>query len=491
VKNCLLLLVLLFSVPAYAQDELPPPITENDLLPYLEQAIAWDRAISDTEQLPDNGREILLKDKLRLDSKKILQKAFTFARTQSALLAATPPKDAGKQTDEKPQPESRRSKLLKATADTATRIADLEAQLSKKNLSSDKRAKLEGDLKLANAQQELRHTMAGIFATDIDNSGALIDQINALARTAIDDTPPQPASKDDTAKKAPTETSPQDKADSDDGMIKLSGLVISYARKKTQIKDLIEQTDALVEANRNLSASIRGSLREALTAGNNLDAKDRKAYRASIDALIIRYKQLASIIIPLGEMNVLLSNSHTKLQEWNRLIGEDWSRTLRQLVLRIVVLAVAIAIPLVCSRIVHRNIPRYIKDYKRQRQLDIVRKIVVGCVLTFVIMANFITEFGSLATFAGFITAGLAVALQGVLVSLAGHFFFFGRYGVTTGDRITVADVTGDVAQVGMLRIYMHELKETENGFVRTGKIVAFPNSILFQPTAFYKHIPS
>ena len=60
---------------------------------------------------------------------------------------------------------------------------------------------------------------------------------------------------------------------------------------------------------------------------------------------------------------------------------------------------------------------------------------------------------------------------------------------VRAGDRVTVSGVTGDIVQIGLMRLYMRELKDAENGYQPTGKIVAFPNSILFQPSAFYKHI--
>jgi hypothetical protein len=41
---------------------------------------------------------------------------------------------------------------------------------------------------------------------------------------------------------------------------------------------------------------------------------------------------------------------------------------------------------------------------------------------------------------------------------------------------------------MGILRLYMRELKETDKGLEPTGKIVAFPNSVLFQPSALYKY---
>lgn len=484
----LLLTLLCTALPAYAQEEAPAPIKEGDILPYLERVIAWNRAVSDTELLPDNAREVLLKDRVRQQAKKITQKGFDFARAQAAVLNTVPAAaDAPEKT------ESRRSRLLKAAADADQRVADAQEKLNARGLKANARERLAGALKLAKAQQELIQTMVRISSADSDNSGTLIDQINALSRTVLDD--PQDASaasKDDTAAKTVIATRDDTTVHDSDGMFKLCGALFAFSHDKKTLDNLIDQTHALTDANRAMSRSIRAALRSALAEGNALTAgntKDMAAYHKSLDTLIARYKQLSATVIPLGEMNILLGSAERNLKEWSRLVQDDWARALNQLLLRLSVLCIAVAIPLICSELVRRATHRYVQDSKRQKQLRIVRRVILVTVLAFVILANFISEFGSLATFAGFITAGLAVALQTVLISLVAHFFFFGRYGVRAGDRITVSGVTGDVVQVGMLRLYIRELSDTESGLEPTGKIVAFPNSILFQPTAFYKHM--
>jgi small-conductance mechanosensitive channel len=106
------------------------------------------------------------------------------------------------------------------------------------------------------------------------------------------------------------------------------------------------------------------------------------------------------------------------------------------------------------------------------------------------VTAGVVTEFGSLATFAGLITAGVAVALQAVILSGVAYFFFIGRFGVRVGDRVTIGAVTGDVIEVGILRLYLAELVGKPTDLHPTGRIVVFSNSVLFQPQAFYKQMP-
>ena len=96
-----------------------------------------------------------------------------------------------------------------------------------------------------------------------------------------------------------------------------------------------------------------------------------------------------------------------------------------------------------------------------------------------------------MATFAGFITAGLAVGLQTILLSVAAYFFLVGRWGIRVGDRISVAGVTGDVVDVGLVRLYLMELAGTGVDLYPTGRIVVFSNSVLFQATTpLFKQLP-
>ncbi len=94
-----------------------------------------------------------------------------------------------------------------------------------------------------------------------------------------------------------------------------------------------------------------------------------------------------------------------------------------------------------------------------------------------------------MVTFAGLLTAGLAVAMQSVLVSIVGYFFLIGKYGIRIGDRVQVGEVTGEVMELGLVRLYLMELGG--RGLLGpTGRVVAFPNSIVFQvSTGLFKQI--
>jgi small-conductance mechanosensitive channel len=110
--------------------------------------------------------------------------------------------------------------------------------------------------------------------------------------------------------------------------------------------------------------------------------------------------------------------------------------------------------------------------------------------MAIVLIMGFVSEFGSLATFAGFLTAGIAVALQTLILSVAAYFFLIGRQGLKVGDRITVSGVTGDVVDVGLIRFYMMELGGTGSDVHPTGRVIVVSNSVLLQGAPFFKQIP-
>ena len=104
-------------------------------------------------------------------------------------------------------------------------------------------------------------------------------------------------------------------------------------------------------------------------------------------------------------------------------------RILRTVVLRVLAIALAIGVILLLSEIWRRITFRYISDIRRRRQFLMLRRIVIGFCMGIVLILGFVSEFSSLATFAGFITAGLAVGLQTILLSVAAYFFLVGRWG--------------------------------------------------------------
>ncbi|MGH8176406.1 MAG: mechanosensitive ion channel domain-containing protein [Steroidobacter sp.] len=80
--------------------------------------------------------------------------------------------------------------------------------------------------------------------------------------------------------------------------------------------------------------------------------------------------------------------------------------------------------------------------------------------------------------------------MQSVLVSVVGYFFLIGKYGIRVGDRVQIGAVTGEVIEMGLVRVHLMELGG-QGLMSPTGRVVAFANSIIFQASGgLFKQIP-
>jgi small-conductance mechanosensitive channel len=85
----------------------------------------------------------------------------------------------------------------------------------------------------------------------------------------------------------------------------------------------------------------------------------------------------------------------------------------------------------------------------------------------------------SLATFLGLMTAGLAIALQDVVKSVAGWFFLMWRKPFTIGDRIQVGSYAGDVIDIRLFKFSLVEIGNWVAADQSTGRVIHLPNSLI------------
>ena len=163
---------------------------------------------------------------------------------------------------------------------------------------------------------------------------------------------------------------------------------------------------------------------------------------------------------------------------------------LKSLLVRLAVLGVMLGIVIGLTELWRRTILRYVQDARRRYQFLLLRRIVLWLTIALILAMTFATELGSVVTFAGLLTAGIALALQSVILSVAGYFFLIGRFGLRVGDRVQIAGVTGEVVEIGLVRLHLMELG-SGGADTPSGRVVAFPNSVVFQSNAgLFKQIP-
>src|SRR4029077_7757068 len=144
----------------------------------------------------------------------------------------------------------------------------------------------------------------------------------------------------------------------------------------------------------------------------------------------------------------------------------------KNLLLRLLTLALVLSIVFGIAALWRRAIFRYVRDTRRPYTMLLLRRIVLWVTIVLVIAFSFASELGSAATFAGLLTAGVAVALQNVILSVAGYFFLIGKFGVRVGDRVQIGGVTGEVVDIGLVRMHVMELGGIGRDVQPTGRVV-------------------
>jgi len=87
---------------------------------------------------------------------------------------------------------------------------------------------------------------------------------------------------------------------------------------------------------------------------------------------------------------------------------------------------------------------------------------------------------GTLVTYLGLLSAGIAIALQDLIVALAAWLFIVWRRPFVVGDRIEIDGNLGDVIDIRLFSFSMLEIGRRINAEQSTGRIVHIPNGKVF-----------
>jgi small-conductance mechanosensitive channel len=270
----------------------------------------------------------------------------------------------------------------------------------------------------------------------------------------------------------------------------LTGRMSTLTNLNTQAKELQDGVDAQRGP---IRIQLLAALKRADTLGAKADANSvgkLQTETGQLQELNERFRQLTAAAVPLSEESIELQRTTDRIAAWHKALEDTYAESLRYLLIHLGGMMGGILFVLLMSKLWKRATFRYVTDPRRRRVFLLVRRIVSGSLITLIMVMTFVTEFASLATFAGLITAGVAVALQSIILAGVAYFFVVGRYGIRIGDRVTVNGITGDVVDTGLFRFYLMELAGTGFDLHPTGRIVVFSNAVLFQSTALYKQIP-
>lgn len=487
-----------------APSPLPPlQLDGSAVLHHLNQVISWYRHVTTGVQSAGLPSDAIYEDNTRNLAEQVVKLGFQSARAESALITEQQKSNnANQNTPETAQQQNLQQLETKTSSQIdqlQSQIASLDQQIARAPASRratllSQRDALQGQLDLQKALLEAIQKMAAFVETNGEVAGGLEGSINQLAKSI-----PEVLGSSATQKPAGPQTpSTKPTLANSGGLISEAITLYDYMSSVRQIDSLQRETGYTREVADQVRTPLRNALRatiqESQTLANQPPATNPQQLqqeRQNFQQLTERFKQLSAAMLPLSQEIVVLNDANTNFEEWHSSILRESKYVLRSVLLRVSGIAIALIVILVLSEIWRRITFRYISDLRRRRQFLVMRRVVIGVLIVIVLILGFVSEFSSLATFAGFITAGIAVGLQAVLLSVAAYFFIIGRYGIRVGDRISVAGVTGDVVDIGLVRLYMMELAGTGVDFYPTGRIVVFSNSVLFQAgTPLFKQIP-
>jgi small-conductance mechanosensitive channel len=483
---------------------LPPLQLDGDaILHNLNQIISWYRHATTGVQSVGLPSDTIYQDNTKNLGEQAVKLAFQSARAETAIIAAQQ-RAAGKAASENTQQQNLQQLEQKTSAQIDTlesQIKTLDGQIprasyAKRRALISQRDAAQSELELQKALLEAIQKMAAFVETNGEISGGLEGEVNQLSRSI-----PEVLGTSATSQKnvpAPASTSAKPSLANSGGLISEAITLYDYMSAMHQIDGLIRDTEQTREVSDRLRDPLRAAMRSTMQQSQQLanqppvtDPQQLQLQRETFQALTQRFKQLSDVLVPLSQETIVLNDAKTNFDQWRDSIGRESKYVLRSVLLRVIGIAIALIVIVVLSELWRRITFRYIGDPRRRRQFLVMRRVVIGFLVMVVLTLGFVSEFSSLATFAGFITAGIAVGLQAVLLSVAAYFFIIGRYGIRVGDRISVAGVTGDVVDIGLVRFYLMELAGTGLDLYPTGRIVVFSNAVLFQAgTPLFKQIP-
>jgi small-conductance mechanosensitive channel len=492
------------------------PMSAEQVIQLLDQTGDWYRTLGIQQQAANEPSDLWILYENRETAVQVIGLAFDVARADVVLLDQEPAatSEGEDATVAAPALTQLQKKLEAQRLSVQSELDSAQHQLTAapnktRPTLQAKIAELHGELDLIDTKKGILDGMSGVAnsgaAATSSNLRAQIDAMAvALPAASAASQPPAGATSPATARAATTASSPLPAstsavsvATSRYGLWNLADNVLRLSEKIGTVDMIDLRTAALQATLTQIRARLIDQMRALSARGDALVAQADTADSAALngvhdqfDALTNQFKQASAILIPLSKEDVLLQQYRRSLRHWRDAVENESRDAWRSLGVRVGVLLAVLGVVFAFAELWRRMVLRYVQDSRRRYQLMLLRRIALWSLVVIIVGFAFASELGSIVTFAGLITAGLAVAMQSVLVSIVGYFFLIGKYGVRVGDRVQIGDVYGEVIDIGLVRMHLMEIGG-HGTLGPTGRVVAFANSVVFQvSTGLFKQIP-
>ena len=483
--------VVLFADSTQGSYQLP---SDTQVIGYLLQSENWYRHVYTERQVAsDPGDLVFLNDNQAIE-RQIVKLSFEFAKADVALSkTATPPHDASATVAGPVSADLSHFIELKNRNDQVTQQTSADIRkLNEKIASARKtdRNKLKAALDDAQSRLELLQAVSQAVneliqfvqttRTAQDNTATLDLTIDDLAQSI-----PELSSPATPLSKLPTQGADSRTSNSwrETGLLGLGSEVSALNHKLRVVDEKIRLTDNFLLSAKNIRTPMSGFISRVLqrAATSILQTSDLSLLRerkSQIDAHTLELKAFSPAIVALDKQRALLEEYESRLVPWRTAVARQYRQAWNKLVVRLLIVVLSVGLLFGMGEISRRLALRRIQDPNRRRVISMVHRLLTMFAIALVALFSVASNLSSLATYFGLLTAGMAVALQNVILASLGYLVLMGKRGIRIGDRIQVSGISGDVINMGMLQFQLREFDVEEERF--TGHVATFSNSLVF-----------
>ena len=466
--------------------------SNRELTDFLVQSLNWYRSVSSAERFAAEPADLFFIDDNQPLAGQILKLSFDFARADAALVASQRSNETMIDKGIKSS-DFARIAFLKNEADRALQTAREEVAMLNQELTSPGRSdhrKLKAALEEAQSRLDLVESESKSIAelsefvhnadAGENQGGDLISAVDDLARTVPQINNLSPSTSQSVIQAAAFREMGTEHSYSISGLFS-SAIMLEH--KLHLVDEMLRQTDSLALSEQTLRKPMTGLVNRIVEAGiadtsPTLDLAGLHAKKAQFEALTSDVNALSPAIVALDKQKALLAIYRAHLEDWRSKVVQQRRRIWKRLFIQLAVFTAMIVVLALIGRVLRKVTERRIHDADRRRIITLTLQVVTLLAICGVGAIGLGAEWKSLATFFGLLTAGIAVALQNVILATAGYFLLAGKRGIRVGDRIQFSGVTGDVIEIGLLQFQLKEYDIEKRDF--TGRIATFSNSFVF-----------
>lgn len=147
-----------------------------------------------------------------------------------------------------------------------------------------------------------------------------------------------------------------------------------------------------------------------------------------------------------------------------------------QIVETVAIILILWVIRLITVRVIQRNVENKKSVYKWRKNITYIT-FFIGLLIVGQI---WFLALGSLGTFLGLLSAGIAIALKDPVTDIAAWMFLIWRKPFDIGDRIQVGSSKGDVIDIRVFKFTILEIGNWVDADQSTGRVIHIPNHKVF-----------